>query len=56
MRDIRNFYVQCINDAMNVYNKSVDVLKAKGLNEKDPYFFVSKQCELIDSVEYAMDF
>lgn len=54
-RDIRNFYVQCINDAMNVYNKSVDALTAKGLYEKDPYFFLSKQSELIDSVEYAMD-
>lgn len=30
-KDIRDFHYQCNLDAMNVYNKSIDVLLSKGL-------------------------
>ncbi|MDR4947253.1 DUF3231 family protein [Neobacillus cucumis] len=41
-KDLRDFYNQCVNDAMNLFNKSIEVLISKGLyGEKSPYFFLS---------------
>jgi len=35
-KDIRDHYYQCNIDAMDVYNKSIDILLSKGIYERDP--------------------
>ena len=37
-KDIRDHYYQCNIDAMDVYNRSIDILLSKGIYERDPYF------------------
>lgn len=54
-KDIRDFYYQCVNDAMDTYNKSIEVQISKGIYEKSPYFSTPKQIELIKSKSYVTD-
>lgn len=54
-KDLRNFYYQCMNEAMDLYNMSIDVLIAKGLYEKSPYFSTPKEVEYITSIGYLTD-
>jgi len=54
-KDIRDHYYQCNIDAMNVYNKSVDILLAKGIYERDPYYSTPQKVEFITDLGYMMD-
>lgn len=54
-RDLRDFYSQCMNDSMDIYNKSIDVLIAKGEYQKSPYFSNPKKVEYIKSLSYITD-
>jgi hypothetical protein len=54
-KDIRDLYYQCNMDAMDVYNRSIDILLSKGLYERDPYFSMPQGVEYITELGYAMD-
>lgn len=54
--DLRGFYFQCVNDSMNLYNKSIDVLISKGLYRKAPYFSAPQQVNYITNISYVTDF
>ncbi|AIE59773.1 DUF3231 family protein [Bacillus methanolicus] len=54
-KDIRDFHYQCNLDAMNVYNKSIDVLLSKGLFDSPPSFTIPDTNEFISDVSYAVD-
>ncbi|WP_427127728.1 DUF3231 family protein (plasmid) [Priestia megaterium] len=53
--DIRDYYYECTIDAMNLYNKSINILLSKGLYERGPYFSTQQNTELITDLGYAMD-
>lgn len=55
-KDLRNFYYQCVNDAMDLYNMTIDVKVSQGVYEKSPYFATPKNVEYITSLGYATDF
>lgn len=54
-KDLREFYYQCVNDSMDTYNMSIEVLIAKGLYEKSPYFTTPQQVEYITNISYVAD-
>lgn len=54
-RDIRDFYYQCMNDSMDLYNTSIDVLISKGIYEKSPYFTTPEKVGYITNLSYATD-
>ncbi|WP_419393413.1 DUF3231 family protein [Cytobacillus praedii] len=53
--DIRNYYYQCNIDAMEVYNKCIDIFLSKGIYEKPPYFSTPQKVEYISNVGYVLD-
>lgn len=54
-QDLRDFYYQCVNETMNLYNTSIDVLISKGLYEKSPYFSTPKKVDYIKNLSYVTD-
>jgi hypothetical protein len=54
-KDLRDFYYQCVNDSMNLYNMAIEVKISKGIYEKSPYFSTPKQAEYIKNFSYVMD-
>lgn len=55
-RDLRDYYHQCNLDAMEIYNRSLDLLLAKNLYVPAPYFLNPKKQEPITDLSYALDF
>lgn len=55
-RDLRDYYHQCNLDAMEIYNRSLDLLLAKNLYVPAPYFLNPKKQEPIIDLSYALDF
>jgi hypothetical protein len=54
-KDLRDFYYQCMNDAMDLYNMSIDVLISKELYQKSPYFSAPKDVDYITNTGYLTD-
>ena len=54
-RDIRDYYYQCNIEAMEIYNRIVDILISKGLYESPPYFSPPKKVEYITNLGYMLD-
>lgn len=54
-QDIRDFYYQCNIDTMNLYNESFDVLVAKNLFDKPPYYSAPDTIHFINSLDYVTD-
>ncbi|WP_341352470.1 DUF3231 family protein [Cytobacillus praedii] len=54
-QDLRDFYYKCVNDAMNLYNMSLDLLISKGLYEKSPYFSTPQKIDNIKNLSYVTD-
>jgi len=52
-KDLREFYYRCVNDSMDVYNMSIEILISKGLYEKAPYFSSPKKVKYIKSLSYV---
>lgn len=52
-KDIREFYYRCVNDTMDVYNNSIEVLISKGLYEKAPFFSPPNKVKFITSLGYV---
>ncbi len=56
-RDLRDYYHQCNIDAMEIYNRSLDLLLEKNLYVAAPYFLnPKKKQEPITDLAYALDF
>lgn len=54
-KDIREFYYQCVNDTMDVYNMSIEVLISKGLYEKAPFYTLPQKVTFITNLGYVAD-
>lgn len=54
-RDIRDFYYECNIDAMDLYNQSIEVLKAKNLFIQPPFYLTPDKIETISNLEYVTD-
>lgn len=54
-RDIRDYYYQCNIEAMDLYNKIMDVLLSKGDYEPHPYFLTPKKVQYITNLNYTLD-
>lgn len=54
-KDIRDFYYQCMNDSMDIYNKSIEVLIAKGVYEPPPLYSNPQQVKYIEGLNYVTD-
>lgn len=54
-KDVRDFYYRCLNEAMDLYNITVDILLSKGLYEKSPYFSTPKKVSYIKDINYVTD-
>ncbi|MGM0834678.1 MAG: DUF3231 family protein [Bacillota bacterium] len=54
-KDVRDFYYQCVNDSMNLYNKSIDVLISKEIYQKSPYYSTPQQVDYITKLTYVTD-
>lgn len=51
-KDVRDYYVQCNNDAMELYNKSNDVLLSKGLFVRPPYIPTPQQATFVEKQDF----
>ncbi|WP_026565371.1 DUF3231 family protein [Bacillus sp. UNC41MFS5] len=54
-QDLRDFYYQCNIDAMDLYNQSIEVLIAKKLLEKPPYYATPDKIHFINTLDYVTD-
>ncbi|WP_342048825.1 DUF3231 family protein [Bacillus sp. OTU530] len=54
-QDIRDFYYQCNIDTMNLYNQSIEVLIAKKLLDKPPYYSTPDKIHFINTLDYVTD-
>ncbi|MBE2973193.1 DUF3231 family protein [Priestia megaterium] len=53
--DIRDHYYQCNIDAMDLYNKSIEILISKGIYQRSPYFSKTERGHSITEWGYVMD-
>jgi hypothetical protein len=54
-QDMRDYYYQCNNAAMDVYNKAINTLLSKGLYERTPYVSTPQKIEYITNLGYTLD-
>jgi len=54
-KDIRDHYFQCNIDAMEIYNKSIEILLSKGIYQRSPYFSKSQKSQSVTELGYVMD-
>jgi len=54
-RDIRDYYYQCNMEAMDLYNKIMDILISKGEYEPHPYFLAPKKVQYITNLDYTLN-
>lgn len=54
-KEIRDFYYQCMNDSMDIYNMSQDVLISKGLYERPPGYSPPKEVSYVTEYNYVTD-
>ncbi|MDN3018947.1 DUF3231 family protein [Paenibacillus sp. BSR1-1] len=54
-QDLRNFYYQCNIDTMDLYNQSIEVLIAKKLLDKPPYYSTPDKIHFINTLDYVTD-
>ncbi|WP_223594622.1 DUF3231 family protein [Neobacillus bataviensis] len=51
-RDIREYFVHCQNETMELFNKSLDLLLEKGIVSRPPFINPSEQYEFIESPNF----
>lgn len=51
--EIRGFYFQCNTDAMNLYNKSLDLLLAKGAYHRPPGISIPQKAEYVTEQRFT---
>lgn len=50
--DIRNYFIQALNEIATLYNKSLKVALSKGVNARHPYIEVPKEADYVESKKY----
>ncbi|MCB2288547.1 DUF3231 family protein [Clostridium sp. CS001] len=55
-KDVRDYFSKCINDCVELYNKSTDLRLSKGVFVRAPQIEVSKEVEYIKSDKFLLDF
>lgn len=54
-KDIRNFYYQCNQDSMNLYDMIMDVFVSKNNFEVPPFYSTPNKVEFINELSYVTD-
>lgn len=54
-KDIRNFYYQCNQDSINLYDLATDVLVSKNIYEPPPFYSTPDKAEFIHELSYVTD-
>lgn len=55
-RDIREYFVQCLNETMELFNKSLDLLLEKGIVSRPPFINPSATFEFIEKQSFMKGF
>jgi hypothetical protein len=55
-KDLRYFYDSCDNDAKRMYHQTIELLLEKGIFQRDPLFYPSKNSEFISSKDFSDGF
>lgn len=55
-RDIRDYFVQCQTETMDLFNKSLDLLLEKGIVSRPPSINPPKDYEFVESANYIKGF
>lgn len=50
--DIRNYFTKSLNETATLYNQSLEIALAKGVNARHPYIEVPKVTDYVDSKKY----
>ena len=50
--DIRNYFTKALNETATLYNQSLEIALAKGVNARHPYIEVPKVSDYVDSKKY----
>ncbi|HLR04103.1 MAG TPA: DUF3231 family protein [Virgibacillus sp.] len=50
--DIRDYFTQCLSEAIELYNQSSDIGLEKGINPRTPHIEVPKEVDFIGSKDY----
>lgn len=53
--DLRDHYNLCINDTMDLYNKSIDILLSKEIYQRSPYFSTKNRSNSVTEFTFFMD-
>ncbi|WLD92863.1 DUF3231 family protein [Alkalihalobacillus sp. AL-G] len=51
-RDVRDYFVQCQNETMDLFNKSLDLLLEKGIVSRPPFINPSNKFEFIEQQKF----
>ncbi|MED1203522.1 DUF3231 family protein [Heyndrickxia acidicola] len=54
-KDIRDHFYECINDTMDLYNKSIDILLSKDIYQRSPYFSTENKSKPITEMKYFLE-
>ncbi|MEH7547877.1 DUF3231 family protein [Neobacillus vireti] len=54
-KDIRDFYNQCNSDAIDLFNKSMEVSLSKNLFEMPPFYSTPDKVDFINNLNYVTD-
>lgn len=54
--DVRKYYLSCLNDATELFNRSVDLVLKKGLVRRPPYIHPADQPEFVQSQKFLAGF
>lgn len=51
-KEIREFFVEALNECTTIYNQAMDIALAKGVNSRHPYIEVPQETDYVDSKKY----
>jgi len=55
-KDVRDYFVQCQLESMELFNQSIDLLLQKGFVSRPPYIYPHKEVEFIESKRFMGSF
>lgn len=51
-KDLRKFYDSCDNDAKKMYHQTIELMLEKGIFQRDPLFYPTKNPEYVSSLDF----
>ncbi|ANB57396.1 hypothetical protein GFC29_843 [Anoxybacillus sp. B7M1] len=55
-KDVRDYFIQCEDESMELFNQSIDLLLQKGFVSRPPYIYPRKEVEFIESKRFMGSF